>query len=339
LAVPVGSAQTGVAGTGGSTSSTNTGGITWLLTNVGSEKWVDTSYKTPINKRQCDANEDLHISLTGIPMGFKYLEVWVGDNCQAGDRATRVGTALCTYVKIKEQDPSLIADSDFTIPLEEICKLGDGARSYYILPVTTMMGTEPVTTFAKVTLNIDKTPPAAPTGVSAGAGQTMIPVGWSQPSDSFYFWLVIDRNVNGGYTDSGAGASADCTSSSLTAGEEFDPESPSLPDGVVPIHLKEKVSKTTLTSEQIGITEGQVAVAVIAEDLGFNRSVLSNVACAQVVPTTGFWDAYHAAGGEAEPGCACATPGAGLPNAHIAWPVLTALGLLAGARRRMRRRA
>jgi MYXO-CTERM domain-containing protein len=172
--------------------------------------------------------------------------------------------------------------------------------------------------------------------VSAGAGQTVIPVGWSQPSDSFYFWLVIDRNVTGGDTDSGTG---DCSTSSLTAGADFDPESASLPDGVVTRHIKEKVSKATLSSAEVGITEGQVAVAVIAEDLGFNRSVLSNIACAHVVPTTGFWDAYRAGGGEAGPGCACATPGAGLPNAHMAWPVLAALGLLAGARRRLRRRA
>jgi hypothetical protein len=334
--MPTASAQT--AGTGGS-STTNTGGISWVLSKVGDEQYPDTTnYTTPINKRQCDANAELHLSLTGIPMGFKYLEVWVGDTCQNGDRETRVGMALCEFVKIKEQDPAIISDNDFTIPVDKACTLGDGARSFYVLPVNTMRGTETAAKFARITLNFDRTPPSAPTGVHGGAGETVIGVSWSQPtSDNYYFWLVVDRNVSAGDTDSG---DADCSSANLTAGAEFDPESSSLPEGLWVKHINQKVSSTELDGQKdLHITRGRAAVAVIAEDLGRNRSVLSNVDCIEVVPTTGFWDAYRAGGGQAEPGCACTTPGAGLPNTRMAWPVLVALSLLTAAWRRARRRA
>jgi len=337
LPVPIASAQ--LAGSSG-TSTTTTGGVNWLLTAVGSTKYVDTSYKVPINKSDCDSNALLHLSLTAIPTGAKYLEVWVGDSCQNGDRTTRISPEHCVYVDYKEQDTTNTADTDFTIAVEKACMLGDGARTFYILPVNTLMGTTNVSPFAQVTLNFDKTPPSPPTSVKGGAGQTEIPVSWTQPSDTYYFWVVVDTNAaaGGGDTDSGSPTSGDCASTLLQSGTDFDPNADPLPDGIWVKYINEKASRATLSADDLGVTTGRAAVAVMAEDLGHNRSQLSNLACIDIVPTTGFWDTYRKGGGTADEGCVCTAPGGTRPRAQLAWPLL--LGLAAVALwRRTRRRA
>ena len=334
--VPFAAAQT--AGTGGTSTTTGGGTVTWLLTTIGDEKYTDTSYMTPVNAAQCAANAELHLSLTGIPTGTKYLEVWVGDKCDAGNRATRIGeTPPCEHVKFKEQDTTVTADTDFTIPVGPACMLGDGKRSYYILPVMTLMGSDTISPFALVTLPYDQTPPSAPTSVKGGAGQTEISVSWKQPSDTFFFWVVADTNVGAA---AGVDAGSDsCASATLRDGDEFDPDISPLPDGIWVRHITEKASSTTLSADDLGISEGEAAVAVIAEDRGHNRSVLSNVACIHVVPTVGFWDSYKGAGGSADAGCACTALGAQrhAPSRFIS--ALVVAGAVLTLRRRSRRRA
>jgi hypothetical protein len=382
---------------GSGATSTSTGGVSWVLNKVGAAAYTDTSYLTPINKAQCDANAALTFSLTNIPPGNKYLEVWAGVSCADGNRTTRIGTSIpCNYVTYKEQqDPTgTTADTNFVVPSKPLCDLGDGSRQYWVLPVNTLMGSDTISVYANVTLNVDTTPPEAPTKVKAGSGETQIPVEWTQPADSFYYWVVIDTNVGtpvdagtldgslpsddsgvtldastagvggasvnvagvggaagtagssgfgGASGNSGAGGSttvgiADpaCPSQFLIPGMAFDPDTGSLPKGVISKYIKEKASRATFSEDEIGTKGG--AVAVIAEDLGKNRSVLSNIACLKVVKTSGFWDNYRSGGGDAAQGCACSAPGAGQRAAkHSAWYLLAALGLL-GAWWRTRRR-
>jgi MYXO-CTERM domain-containing protein len=389
LPLPHAAAQ-GTAGTGGGTSA---GGIIWVLNKIGADNYTDPTNRIPINKAQCDAKADLSLTLTRIPQGFKYLETWLGTTCNDANRANRGGTGMmnCIYVDSKEQDPVTTQDLNFQVSVEQMCRQGDGARSYFVLPVNTVMGTDAVMTFATVTLNVDQTPPSAPTSVKGGSGETEIPVTWTQPTEAYYYWVIVDTNVGANVSDAGVDASADdsgaagsggasgdvggaagesggtggsggaagssgsggaagssgsggasnhgpaeCASRYLTAGTHFNPQQDKLPPGVKSWFIDKKVSSTTLSGAEIGVPVG--AVAVIADDLGKNESVLSNIDCVHVVKTNGFWDGYKAGGGDAQPGCACSTPGAGhRTTADSAWAWLAGLLGLAGYFRTRRR--
>ena len=330
------------AGTSGSTTATAANGVSWQLVSIGDAKYLDPTNKVPVSKAQCDADDLLHLSIT-FPTGYKYLEVYVGDNCNEGLREMRpAGQKNCDYVKTKEQDMTVTADSDFTIPVKQACDLGDGTRTFFILPVNTERGTDTATVFARVALVYDQTPPSAPTGVKGGAGETEISVGWTQPSDSYYFWIVTDSNVNASGSDGDAGGSnGGCSSSTLMAGADFDPSvylnKPA--DGIWVKYLNSKSQRTTISGDDLGVTEGKAAVAVIAEDLAHNRSVLSNVDCVDVVPTVGFWDKYKSGGGIADEGCGCATLGAGRQSMPRIWSALCVAGAIIAVRKRARRRA
>jgi hypothetical protein len=334
LPLPIASAQT--AGTSGSV--TGGGSIAAVLTKIGSEPYTDTSYMIPVSKKDCDSNAELHFTLNNIPTGYKYLEVWVGENCAIGTRATRVGEALCELVLDKEQDVTNTVDTDFTVPVMKACALGDGNRSIWVLAVTSENGSMDATAYAKITLTFDTTPPSPPGSVKGGAGQTEIPVSWTQPSDSYYFWVVVDTNVSASDADVDAGSGSECTSKLLQPDAEFDPDQDPLPDGVWVKYINEKASKATLSADDLGITEGQAAVAVMAGDRGRNHSKLSNIACLDIVPTTGFCGKYREAGGAADAGCACTVPGMQRRDAHLGWAVLLGFGLL-GVWRRAQRRA
>jgi MYXO-CTERM domain-containing protein len=312
--------------------------------------------------------------------------------CNDANRANRVGTGgmSCIWVADKEQNPVNTEDLNFQVSVEEMCKLGDGARSYFILPVNTLMGTDAVSTYANVTLNVDQTPPSPATSVKGGSGETEIPVNWTQPTEAYYYWVIVDTNVGannadagidastedsgaaesgdasidagGGLVVGGAGSSgasgsagssgasgsagssgppnhgpAECASRYLTAGMTFDPEA-KLPPGVKAFFIDKMVSSTILSGSDIGAPVA--AVAVIADDLGKNESVLSNIDCVHVVKTNGFWDGYKANGGDAVAGCACSAPGAGQRTTlhATAWAGLAGLLGLAGYFRTRRRR-
>jgi MYXO-CTERM domain-containing protein len=394
LGVPVSRVAAQTAGTGGSI--TTAGGIIWVLNKIGPDNYTDPTYRIPINKAQCDAKADLALTLTRIPQGYKYLETWLGTTCNDANRANRVGTGgmSCIWVADKEQNPVTTEDLNFTVSVEQMCTLGDGARSYYILPVNTVMGTDAVSTFATVTLNVDQTPPSPPTAVKGGSGQTEIPVNWTQPTEAYYYWVIVDTNVGANSADAGVDASiedsgaaesgdasldaggalvvggssgsagssgasgsagssgasgsagssgppnhgpAECASRYLTAGMTFNPQQDKLPPGVKSYFIDKMVSSTILSGSDIGVPVA--AVAVIADDLGKNESVLSNIDCVHVVKTNGFWEGYKAGGGDAVAGCACSTPGAGHhTRSDAAWAGLAGLLGLAGYFATRRRR-
>jgi hypothetical protein len=187
LLLPLSSASAQAGSTGSSVS--NSGGVSWQVVTIGSDKYFDSSYKVPINKKQCDSNALVQLSLTAIPAGFKYLEIWAGVQCAEGIRATRGTNTIppCKRIDYKEQDTTVTANTNFVIPASAWCDQDDGMRSVFILPVNTLEGSDNVATYANVALTVDRTPPSAPSNVVGGAGETEIPVSWSQPSDSFYY--------------------------------------------------------------------------------------------------------------------------------------------------------
>jgi MYXO-CTERM domain-containing protein len=205
------------AGTGGLAGQA-TGGITWFLNKVGAEPYVDTSYRTPINKEQCDAKALLTFTLTGIPQGNKYLETWAGTMCDQANRQTRVDAIPCVYVDSKEQDPVTTQDTNFQVSVEQMCLQGDGAREYFVLPTNTVNTTAAVTPFAHVTLQIDTDPPSAPTSVQGGSGETEIPVTWTQPTDAYYYWVVVDTTAGTATPDAGMGVAAEDSGAAPSGG-------------------------------------------------------------------------------------------------------------------------
>jgi MYXO-CTERM domain-containing protein len=391
LGVPVPRvAAQATAGTGGI--STSSGGILWVLNKIGTDDYKDSTNRVPVNKAQCDAKANLSLQLTHIPQGYKYLETWLGTTCNEANRGSRVGTGgvSCTLVDDKEQNPVTTEDLNFQVSVEKMCAMGDGARSYFILPVNSLNATDAVMTYANVTLNVDQTPPSPATSVMGGKGQTEIEVKWMQPIEAYFYWIVVDTNVgansgdasveddsgaaetgdasidaggvvvaggaSGSAGSSGASGSAgssgasgstassgppdhgppECTSKYLTAGRHFDPRPDNLPPGVKSFYVDKMVSSRILSGADIGVPVA--AVAVVADDLAKNDSVLSNIDCVHVVKTNGFWDGYKANGGDAVSGCTCSTPGAGhSTTSDSAWAGLAGLLGLAGYFRTRRR--
>ena len=394
LPAPRASAQT--AGTGGLAGQA-TGGITWFLNKVGETPYVDTSYRTPINKEQCDANALLTFTLTGIPQGNKGLETWVWHDVRPSQSSD---PRRCDALHIRRQQRAGSGDhAGHQFPGacgSDVHMQGDGARQYFILPTNTLMTTAAVTPFANVTLQIDTDPPAAPTSVKGGSGETEIPVTWTQPTDAYYYWVVVDTTAGQVFADAGVDAATEdsgaapsgrnwrrhgwfrqrrdgrqqrccgqrrqfsgsagssgsggagttgtgnnggplCPSRFLVEGAVFNPASDKLPPGMFSRFIDKKVSSTTFTGAEIG--SKLAAVAVISDDLAKNQSVLSNISCLQVVETNGFWDKYKAAGGDAEQGCVCSTPGAGRRGtSNTVWPWLAGLLGIVGFWRTRRRR-
>jgi MYXO-CTERM domain-containing protein len=212
-------------------------------------------------------------------------------------------------------------------------------------------------------LPLDVIPPNAPMNVKGGDGETQIRVTWERADTNIARnWIVwdpkpytasagdatSDASVDSGMSGSG-GSSADeedggtsnamsdssCLSSVLMAGQEIDIDK--LPAG---IHRKQAVGDVE-SADLSGsdINSSRAAVAVVAQDLAGNWSVLSNIACVNVVDTSGFWDEYKVDGGDAEPGCACSLPGSGASETrHIASGLLATLALLGLAIVRVRRK-
>jgi hypothetical protein len=308
-------------------------GIAWQLTAVGAETYRDTSLRTPINKRACEADAQLHIALSNIPVGYKYLEVWTGQDCQNGDRALRVAAPDCQYVGVKEQEPTTTVDTDFTIHVKPMCDLGDGAQTLYVLPVNTQRGIDNVLTYAKVTLLIDQTPPDAPTDVTTDAAKADLAVSWTEPSDGYYCWIVVDSTASAtGANDDAGLASGACTSQLLQADGDFNPTS-FLPDGITVRLINERASRIVLTRDDLGSSATRAAIAVIAEDIAHNRSPLSNLACGQVGSSVA-----TPAAGTPQRGGGCTVLDLGQPNDPRAWPLLAMFGLLGWRQRHSRQR-
>jgi hypothetical protein len=311
------------------------GGIVWELRAVGSAVYTALGKESSINKEACDANVDLHLLLSNIPAGYKYLEVWVGDDCQNGDRTIRVGVAECQFVASKEQDPTTTVNTDFRIPAKPACDLGDGKRSYYVLATNTERSTNTAEAYAMIPLVIDQTPPNPPSDLVVDADASGFPIAWTAAGDDAVgFWLVVDRNATAvdetvGQAMAGDAGSATvaCTSQVLREGAFFNPRS-ILPNGVTTRY----VTPSSITLPITSMGAGVAAVAVMSQDSARNDSLLSNVACVRAAP-----QAARPVCDGAKEGNACAALGVGRATTLAPLPVLVAFGLLGLWRRRPRR--
>jgi MYXO-CTERM domain-containing protein len=363
------SAQT--AGTGGSLSSSpaneeGTGLIVSIVKAGGVEFSEQKRLGTPLGLPAC-VEGSIEVTIAGLPNSpqYPYLEVWYSTGtgaCNQADRATRVGTNQnCTKLVSSRDSQQINSFSvlNTTVQIQPVCDLNSdksggsrqGPQTLWFLLLRSQGSAEAAQFYRAFTINIDTLPPEEPTNVEAGSGQTDIPLTWDLPLSSTNFYVIADysegaavNDQDGGVADAGAEASgsSDCTSRYIRAGNRFDPNVK-----VPGLLIRETGSVSTEMSfdgRDFGGVK-KVPVAVAAEDLAGNISVLSAVQCLTVTQTTGFWDRYKSPegggpGGVAEPGCACSVPGARTsgPRAILVTPVALLL-VGAYARRRIRRRA
>lgn len=319
---------------------TGTGGLGVTLLTVGEEAYNQRG--TPLGKTACDANANLHFRVTNLNVGTgspKYMEIYKGTACNTTEGKDGVGDDDCIRIKYEDRNQSSMVQ-EFDIPISDLCS-NEGDVTLWFLPVDTLDTNEAVTPYGMFQLPLDMIPPDAPSNVRGGVGETEIPITWDRnDSNISRNWILWDPNPVSGAGDAdggtdGTGTSEDCSSPDLMPGQAIDIAH--LPEGIQRTDAVGDVVSSNLSGDQIG--SDRAAVAVVAQDLAGNWSVLSNVACVDVVPTNGFWDEYKAAGGEAAQGCACSLSGSPTSSARPAAPGLFAsLGVLALAAVRRRRK-
>jgi MYXO-CTERM domain-containing protein len=335
------------SGSGTSTTATNpqsTGTFVVRLLEVDGRAYNSMRRDNDLGQAACSKMVPLKFRLEGMPSGFnspEYIWVVIGGSCNSSERRDGIGEDDCEQIAVFDKEPEEI-QKEVTIPLnEQFCDITGNPQLYFLL--TNTVGTaETISSYATIAIRLDTSPPGPPTNIRGGRGETAIPVEWDAASGSPTNYYVIYEPQSGGAEDSGppsmtagdedAGSEADCTSTRLVPGQAFDVDTPM--DGVYVDETGDNGKSYRLSGAQIGAP--RAAVAVISEDLAGNRSVLSSLACVDVVPTDGFWDDYKREGGRAEPGCACSVPSA---SRSPVYGLPLALALLALCLRRNRRRS
>ena len=354
-----------VTGAGGSLSSSPASeegtGLRVTIVKAGGQDFSDQKrFGTPLGLPAC-IEGSIEVTISGLPNSpqYPYLEVWYGTGmgqCNQADRATRVNAAQnCTKLTTDRNGQQI---NSFTVlnakvDIKPVCDLNaekttgskQGPQTLWFLLLRSQGSAEAAMFYRAFTINIDTDPPAAPTNVEAGSGQTQIDVSWELPTTSITnFWVAADFSEGALMDDSDAGASGteECPSNYLRPEKRFDPNAQA--PGLLIRATNSIATELTFSASDFQGAK-LVPVAVAAQDLAGNVSVMSDVKCIKVTNTTGFWDRYKSpdgdsAGGLAEPGCACSTPGTrpSRPGAMLAAPIaLLVVG--AYARRRFRRRA
>lgn len=368
-----------VTGAGGSLSSSPASeegtGLIVTLVKAGGEDFSDQKrFGTPIGLPACTEGS-IDVTVSGLPNSpqFPYLEVWYGTgmgDCDAADRATRVNSAQnCTRLSASTDGQQINSFTvlNTTVKIAPVCDLNaertsgtkQGPQTLWFLLLRSQGSAEAAMFYRAFTINIDTVAPDPPTELNNPSGQTDIRLTWTLANSATNYWVFADYSegalvgeeddsdagvADGGTGTAGSGSAAanGCTSNYLRKGARIPVEA--RPPGLL---VRETDSISTEMSFDGRDFEGvkKVPVAVAAEDLAGNVSVMSDVSCITVEQTTGFWDRYKSpdgdsAGGVAEPGCACSTPGAhpNSPGLVLAAPIaLLVVG--AYARRRIRRRA
>ena len=355
-----------LTGTGGSLSSSPASeegtGLVVTLVKAGGEDFSDQKrFGTPLGLPACSEGS-IEVTISGLPNSpqFPYLEVWYGTGsgqCNQADRAMRVNASQnCTKLTSSRDGEQINSFSvlNTKVQIEPVCDLNadkttgsrQGPQTLWFLLLRSQGSAEAAMFYRAFTINIDTDAPEAPTSVQAGQGKTDIRVSWELPTTNITnFWVAADYSAGAltdDESDAGTSVSVDgCSSNYLKPGKRFDPNAK--PPGLLIRATNSIATEMSFDGRDFDGVK-KVPIAVAAQDLAGNVSVMSEVKCITVTETFGFWDSYKSPegdspGGIAEPGCACSAPGQ--PKRHggalLAVPVAL---LLVGActRRRTRRR-
>lgn len=301
-----------------------------------------------MNLAECTAPATVVIRVDHIPATATNLDFWAGAGCQDATMRSTSTNTTCNCLNI-DQATSGATQVDVTTTVQALLGVGatfrgsgtarecstlglDGDSQWpiIVLGVTTPCSVETGTVYATVSngtatpFTVDTVPPLAPTGVTAGSGDTAVPVSWTASTG---------LGMGGSYavfvdTSGGSGDAGGCDSATLVTGGTA--PSSAYKSGIVAL-------MTTVDASALGVAlNGSAAVAVAAEDRAYNISSLSNVVCLTRTQSYGFWSNYTGSGG-ATPRCSVVMPGSTPGAAGLAGIALGLVGLGVALRLRTRR--
>ena len=234
----------------------------------------------PLGRAQCQQGT-IRVTVRSLLGGESTLEAWLATgsgDCNRADRAARVpDSANCTPLNLTHPDQARVRNHAEVVEVElgPTCD-NDGNMELYLLQLGSDSAAE-ARSYAVVHLYVDTNPPDAPTGVKAGEGASEILLTW-QPGapDTAGYFIVADWGAVQSPEDTS------CTSSLVRSGQPFDLES--VPQGVLVKHVPGGRSSgfRLLAEEFYGARS--VPVAMAAQDLAGNVSVLSDVVCVSFAP-------------------------------------------------------
>ncbi|MCC7536666.1 MAG: fibronectin type III domain-containing protein, partial [Deltaproteobacteria bacterium] len=266
------------------------------------------------NRYFCALPEVFTFNLTGLTVG-KTLSIWRGASCAT--LMNRRDAAQCE--RVGDADNITEATRELRLNADDLFDCTDTDASTKAIWFLVDESSDPdadVADAASIELGYDfSTPPSVTGAVSASAGETTLELEWDAPSSTDidgYVILVEDLGEN----------ASGCSPTLLT------PDAAITDEEIDALATHEDVGKTSESGTVGGLTvDHTYAVAVITEDEAGNYSTVSAVDCVTTVPTTDFWEAYRAAGGQAEE-CSVAAPGASSRRGWTSlWLVACVLGV------------
>jgi hypothetical protein len=246
----------------------------------------------PVGLAECMANSTVDLRVSGLDGTGTILDVWrVAGTVDCTPTEARImDTRTCTplTLAVDQTINSTTMQKDMPIELSEIldCTSGSATFNIWFLVANAMASVEPVMLSGSLQIQYDPDAPAAPTGLTDAAGDTMASTTWTQPTVMDIFEYIVY---------------ADTTSVATTCEESLATtqlvEGGELPPGMVELG-RSTGSGLTIDPSQVTMDYGgTAAIAVVAVDRAGNVSVVSNIACASRIETTGFCDAYECGSG------------------------------------------
>jgi hypothetical protein len=168
----------GTAGTGGSTTA---GGIRSILLSIGSET-VNALGTIYLSQPACLADAPLKFRFDGAPSDRPSIDIYVGERCNGTDRKSST-TNSCSYLTSLSSGgitQGLIITVKATDIIKDCSKQTEEMPKLWFLWVNTPDSTEDVGAHYAMfdRLSIDTRPPGAPSSLTSGEGESVIPVSW-----------------------------------------------------------------------------------------------------------------------------------------------------------------
>lgn len=312
------------------TTGTGTLRVTYLRVD---DETVSGIAPRPLGVEECTPPAaTLTFEVDNIPSDKGRIDIYYGSECNAMDRDDTT-TPRCTFV----QDVEATSQQDLEVKIDagKLCDKEDPTL-WFLAVNSSQVGEDVGQGYDDILVPIDLSAPAAPDNVEGGAGEKAIPVSWdigTGDPEKFVVYIDDQASSGGGDTDGGTSSDGKCSSSRLAAGTA----AKDIPKGVRTKTIDEGTA-TGIDLDSGDIRGKLAAVGVVAVDQAGNESVLSEIACVEVVPTEGFWERYEKEGGNADEGCSVKRAGAGTRASDRAAGLLaTACALVVALRFRARR--
>lgn len=329
---------------------------------------ADDATRTGINAADCASDEKWSWTVT-IPDGVTYslLDVWASaENVSCAEPAARTGASPKCWRVAEFARDSVASHAEFSVTASSVVraafrKLGDADQTAFTTTAevcTVDVDQQPTRFYLHFLLMSDANTvvgatsaneheyvydtvydlhgPVPPTGLALGSGQSVLLATWNAQTTvkDFSGYKIYCYPKRGAEGDAGVAADAGAGCPAIPA------ELAGFAEGKIPDAAVEDLVCGTMSTTGSKITIDKLtdgltyALAVAAIDKNDNTGALSTIACLAPQPTTDFYDAYRAGGGEAGGGfCNLGAPRGRTPLAGL-FTALAASALL--ARRRAR---